>query len=555
MADLSEITQALNLLHPEGDVRNLRILRHGGGMDSYWFRTTDRLRERIGTIDLDPDVKAIFIQLQEIDRDSLNIQAGDGVKRIHIGRYIWFALDVDTLRPNKSTSNATDEEKVRSWETMKAINKFLRELGWPPALVCDSGNGWHLLWRIDLPFDPNLEKWDPSFLLVQKCLTALACKFNNDVAEVDESLAEPEQLIKVWGTWVRKAEVSTDDRPWRQSRLMRIPDEIETVPRELLEKLAALCPEEKKPSATPSRKKMRPVHPDFDAYEFVDFFDQKLRDAGYAGWSIKADEITKSDGCTYYPVDWCPTAQTEHRGDQMKSCIVVGATVGWNCFSNDCNDTGFYALHKALHDMTGFWYDGPIFADKSEDSGDVEMSGIDMVTGLEEAPASSDPPTIMVTQPVESVVVPREGFGENTPEYLADAILNAILVDPTAVYRDYALYHRRLMGRVNQIEDDDLRHAYRSLSKYEAEFRKLPNKGELIDFVTNHQANRDESADRKFSVVGYLQRLQMEDPSLTIDTTMQRVSSIRQIYEQKRKRGRKVLKFSRAKRTSRKRAS
>lgn len=239
----------------------------------------------------------------------------------------------------------------------------------------------------------------------------------------------------------------------------------------------------------------------------------------------------------------------------MKSCIVVGATVGWNCFSNDCNDTGFYALHKALHDMTGFWYDGPIFADKSEDSGDVEMSGIDMVTGLEEAPASSDPPTIMVTQPVESVVVPREGFGENTPEYLADAILNAILVDPTAVYRDYALYHRRLMGRVNQIEDDDLRHAYRSLSKYEAEFRKLPNKGELIDFVTNHQANRDESADRKFSVVGYLQRLQMEDPSLTIDTTMQRVSSIRQIYEQKRKRGRKVLKFSRAKRTSRKRAS
>lgn len=170
MVDLNEVTRSLNLLHTEGGVRNLRILRHRGGMDSYWFKNTDKLCELIGTIDPDPDVKAIFIQLQEINRDNLNIQEGDGVKRIHIGRYIWFAVDVDTLRPNKSTSNATDEERVQSWETAKAIHRFLRELGWPPALVCDSGNGWHLLWRVDLPFDPTLDKWDPSFLLVQRCL-------------------------------------------------------------------------------------------------------------------------------------------------------------------------------------------------------------------------------------------------------------------------------------------------------------------------------------------------------------------------------------------------
>ena len=520
MVDLNEVMRSLNLLHPEGGVRNLRILRHRGGMDSYWFGNTDRLGELIGTIDPDPDVKAIFIQLQEINRDNLNIQEGDGVKRSHIGRYIWFALDVDTLRPNKSTSNATDEEKVQSWETVKAIHRFLRGLGWPPAVICNSGNGWHLLWRIDLPFDPTLDKWDPSFLLVQKCLTALACKFNNDVAEVDESLAEPEQLIKVWGTWVRKAKASTDDRPWRQSRLVRVPEEIETVQRELLEKVAALCPEAKTASATSGPRKMRSVHADFDVYDFIEFFDKKLREAGYVGWSIKADEITKSDRRTYYPVDWCPTAQTEHSGDQMKSCIVVGETVGWNCFSDDCTDTGFYALHRALHDLTGFWYQGPIFADKGEDSWDVEMTGIDRLPGLEEPPASAYPPTI--TQPAESTIVPRERFGDNTAEQLAEAILNAILLDPTAVYRDYALYHRRLMGRVNQIEDDNLRLAYRYLAKYEAESKKLPNKGELIDFVTNHQANREESGDRKFSVVGYLQHLQIEDPSLTLDTTMQR---------------------------------
>jgi hypothetical protein len=82
------------------------------------------------------------------------------------------------------------------------------------------------------------------------------------------------------------------------------------------------------------------------------------------------------------------------------------------------------------------------------------------------------------------------------------------------------------------------------LAKYEAEFKKLPNKGELIDFVTNHHANREDSTDRKVGVVGYLEHLQADDPSLTLDTTMQRFFHMADLRVEKKawKKGFEILK-------------
>src|SRR5208282_5324881 len=98
MTDLQKIIDSLNLLHPDGGVRNLRILHRWGGMASLFFTDTEELAKEVAKRDDDANVRAIFIQLQEIDPTVVNgIQEGAGVARSHIQKYNWFVLDVDTI--------------------------------------------------------------------------------------------------------------------------------------------------------------------------------------------------------------------------------------------------------------------------------------------------------------------------------------------------------------------------------------------------------------------------------------------------------------------------
>jgi len=540
MADPQEVLKSVNLLHPDGSVRNLRVLHHEGGMHSCFYKTAEKLAAEIVKRDEDCNVKAVYIQLQEIDPTTLrDLKKGDGVGRRHIKRYIWFALDIDTIRPDKAKSNATDEEKANSWQVVKAIHMYLRSCGWPIAIVADSGNGWHLLWRIELSHDPALGQNDPSYILVSNCLRALAGKFDNEAAEVDISLADPEQLIKLWGTEVRKSQVSTDERPWRKSALLKVSEPIEIVPRELLEKLAADAP---KPVLAKPKRKMSKIREDFTAEGFVEFWDEKLREKGLPGWSIRREEVTKSDGRTYSPVDWCPTGCTCHSGDEMKSCIVVGDSVGWECFSDDCTGCGLTELLLALRKLTGYQGKGfPIFADEELDlTWECTGAGIDSVIELDEpkndaktAPAVGARIPEVVQEPVqepipqpaasqEKMITPREKFGDDTPEQLGEAVLGILLRDPEALYGNYALYRKRLLGRVKQIEDAGLRRALYYQHGYDAEFKKLPTKADLLDFITNHGRNNKDDANDKSLGIDYLNQLPEVDPALTLDTTIQR---------------------------------
>ena len=63
----------------------------------------------------------------------------------------WLLIDVDPERP--SGISATDAEKAAAQKKAREIYRFLKERGWPEPVVADSGNGYHLLYRIDLPCD------------------------------------------------------------------------------------------------------------------------------------------------------------------------------------------------------------------------------------------------------------------------------------------------------------------------------------------------------------------------------------------------------------------
>ncbi len=109
------------------------------------------------------------------------------------------------------------------------IREYLSSVGWPDPIVADSGNGGHLLYRIDLPTDDGG--------LVRRCLTALAARFDDSAVNVDQKVHNPARICKLYGTVAGKGD-NTVERPHRMSHIIGAPESIVVVSREQLEALA-----------------------------------------------------------------------------------------------------------------------------------------------------------------------------------------------------------------------------------------------------------------------------------------------------------------------------
>jgi hypothetical protein len=91
---------------------------------------------------LDPDLLARRNNRVDENADQLGSDADVLARR-------WLYIDVDPVR--KTGMPATAKEKDKALEVAKAITEHLRSLGWPEAVFADSGNGFHIFYRIDLP--------------------------------------------------------------------------------------------------------------------------------------------------------------------------------------------------------------------------------------------------------------------------------------------------------------------------------------------------------------------------------------------------------------------
>ena len=143
----------------------------------------------------------------------------------------WLLIDSDPNRP--SGISASDEEKAAAFQRTRQVSTALRDAGWPHPIAADSGNGFHLLYRIDLPAEDGG--------LIQKVLEALAFRYGDDVVKIDTAVHNPARIDKLYGTFARKGD-STDDRPHRLSRITQVPASLEVVTEEKLRAVAAWRP-------------------------------------------------------------------------------------------------------------------------------------------------------------------------------------------------------------------------------------------------------------------------------------------------------------------------
>jgi hypothetical protein len=111
-------------------------------------------------------------------------------------------VDADPVRPEGDS--ATEAEKDAAREVIQAIRDYLRGLGWPEPILTDSGNGFHLLYRIDLPADDGG--------LVRGVVYALAAIFSTDRVDIDRKVHNRSRIAKLPGTWARKG-TNSPERP------------------------------------------------------------------------------------------------------------------------------------------------------------------------------------------------------------------------------------------------------------------------------------------------------------------------------------------------------
>ena len=145
-------------------------------------------------------------------------------------------IDFDPVRPSNTSS--TDEEKAEAKEMAIKVRKFLGDNGFPEPMLCDSGNGYHLFYFIDL--DNTKENVE----LIKKFLRTLDKLLSNDKVKIDVTTGNASRITRVYGTLNCKGE-NTEDRPHRMSKILRLGEDI-IVEKEQLQAIVAMLPETEK---------------------------------------------------------------------------------------------------------------------------------------------------------------------------------------------------------------------------------------------------------------------------------------------------------------------
>jgi len=220
---------------------------------SGYFSDHATLIKAVEPLDTDSSVHGIYVTLNEVNPALLSRRANRIKMRLgkkdsttsdaDILRRCWLPIDIDPLRPSGVSS--TEEEHGLALAKAEEVARWLAGLGFPEPVRADSGNGAHLLYRIDLPND------DAATALVKACLATLDTLFSDERVNVDTANFNAARIWKFYGTISRKGD-NTPERPYRRSRILSAPDVLSVATVEHLRDLAARLPTEQHAQQQPA---------------------------------------------------------------------------------------------------------------------------------------------------------------------------------------------------------------------------------------------------------------------------------------------------------------
>lgn len=191
----------------------------------------------------DMDEEQIYFVLNKIDNACFGRQqSGKIVKSPKITtndndivKRCFVFVDFDPVR--KSGTNSSNEEFEYAHKKAQEVFVFLRGRGFSEPIICKSGNGLHLVYKVDMPNDAETTE------TLKRFYEYLASVYTDDKVDIDTKVFNLARLCKLYGTMAKKG-ANLEDRPWRMSEIIYVPKELDITPIEKFKGVADLLPNE-----------------------------------------------------------------------------------------------------------------------------------------------------------------------------------------------------------------------------------------------------------------------------------------------------------------------
>ncbi len=327
LIDLTAIRQTLATLFAPGQVFEIRILEAATDISKpypytctltgYFDNSDDILRA------ITPIRKALgfYITLQECHphliarayNKLVKPQKDSSTPDNLILRYRWLPIDLDPSRISKISS--TDEQHELAFKHALTIKQELASRGWSDPLEADSGNGAHLLYRIDLENTPDNAN------LLKRTLEGLKTQFDIPEMDFDLTVYNPARIWKLYGTLACKGD-DTPKWPHRMSRLLSIPEQIQTVNLTQLQKIAIPVQE---PVTTVASNGHSKAATNMDTLTWLETW--------ISDHQVDVDDRLSYQGGYKWMLAECPFC---HESDHCAIITLTSNGIGFNCSHNRC---------------------------------------------------------------------------------------------------------------------------------------------------------------------------------------------------------------------------
>lgn len=218
--DYTELFNAFSAFTPAGQTFEVRLLHHNSKRtDSGYFdhpmhaaTAICALNEQYAGIYYTPNL--VLPELAARSYNRISAWAQQTTQDAHIGRRKWLLIDIDPDRPSGISS--TDQELAHAYGMAVTIANMMELDGWPLPHINISGNGAHVLYRMD---EPNTDEVRDA---IQNFLKTLAGRFKANGCSVDTTTFNASRIFRVPGTWARKGD-NVPTRPHRKAYMVAAP--------------------------------------------------------------------------------------------------------------------------------------------------------------------------------------------------------------------------------------------------------------------------------------------------------------------------------------------